>query len=67
MIKLVSTSPTIGSVSLRINPIQQNIGIMPNIKRVDKTTKSPDTSTILESAADNYGRALVFKGISEKN
>lgn len=66
MIKLVSTSPTIGSVSLRINPIQQNIGIMPNIKRVDKTTKSPDTSTILESAADNYGRALVFKGISEK-
>lgn len=64
MIEILSTSPTIGCVSLRINPIQ-NFGIMPGIKKANKTTTNPETNTVLAPAADNYGRAMVFKGKSE--
>ena len=65
MIVILSTGPNIGCVSLRINPIQ-NIGIMPNIRKVNQTVTKPETETALAPAADNYGRAMVFKGLSDK-
>lgn len=65
MIVILSTGPNIGCVSLRINPIQ-NIGIMPNIKKVNQTVTKPETETALAPAHDNYGRAMVFKGLSDK-
>lgn len=67
MIDIQSTSPNIGYVALRINPIQ-NIGIKPIYlnNKSNKEVTRPETDTILAPAADNYGKAMVFKNNANK-
>ncbi|MCM1003177.1 MAG: ATP-binding protein [Candidatus Gastranaerophilales bacterium] len=52
---------------MRINPIQ-NIGIKPIYlnNRLNKEATKPETDNILAPAADNYGKAMVFKSKADK-
>ncbi len=65
MIEILSTSPTIGCVSLRINPIQCAYSKPVYTKKTNQLTTRPETETISAPIADNYGRAMVFKSKSE--